>query len=460
MDQMALKERFRGSSRPHILMITNHGIHDWVIRSGLADTGGQNQYVKALSDTLVALGYRITIYNRGGFPDPITGELRTGSSYKDEFSRITYLEGGGDKFIRKEDIDRGVLLEEAGFAQRLMEDEATHVHLIISHYWDGALLACMIRELLGIKAKHVWVPHSIGALKMENYRDKPPEEVEPLRLDERIAYEKEALPKIDAVASTSGDITRVLRDFYGREPEIFLPPCIDTNKFYPIDDPSKCERIFGFLKRTDAKTGGKVRGKKLILEMSRTDRTKRKDILLRAFSQIYEKHDAMLLLRINPKAKEIYDELAALIKRLRIRGAVVLVGMVPDEMMAELFAISTVYASPSEMEGFGMSVQEACACRRPIIASDLIPFAVENLVKNSNEEIVESEEDTITIQWGEGGAVVPAGKVAGFAHALDRLLGDSRLRDDIASKAYKITIPHFTWPAMTKRMLEKVGMTA
>lgn len=458
-NQTKMKDEFLGSKRLHILMVTNHGVHTWEVRSGLTDTGGQNQYVRSLSDTLVALGYRVTTYNRGGFPDPVTGEMQTGARYKDPRSRIVYLEGGGNEFIRKEDLTREILTEEAGFAKRLMEDEKIPVDLIISHYWDAAVLVEIMKGMMTLDAKHVWVPHSVGTLKQENFLGKPAEIVDPLRFPERIAYEKGVIPHLDAVASTSGDISRHLRENYGRDPELFLPPCIDTAAIHPIDDASKIKGIYDFLAKTDQKTGGKVKGRPAVLEMSRTDRTKRKDIVLRAFAQILkDTPEAMLLLRLAPKPKDLHDELVSLAESLGIRDNVVFVGMVPDELMVELFNIATVYISPSEMEGFGMSVQEAAASRRPTISSSLVPFAVEYLAKDGKDEAIETGEGPVTIRWGEGGAIVPAGKIEGFGHALKTLLNDGERREAMAKAAYEITIPYFTWPNITRKLLEKMGM--
>ena len=33
---------FRDRGRRHVLMITNHGVHEWKVVPGLPDTGGQN----------------------------------------------------------------------------------------------------------------------------------------------------------------------------------------------------------------------------------------------------------------------------------------------------------------------------------------------------------------------------------------------------------------------------------
>jgi D-inositol-3-phosphate glycosyltransferase len=459
MKQKDSSSAFLQSKRPHILMVTNHGIHDWEGRPGLTDTGGQNHYVRQLSDTLVDLGYRVTTFNRGGFPDPTTGEMRTGALYKDSNQRIVYLEGGGNEFIRKEDLTREILAEEAGFAERLMKEERLPVDLIVSHYWDAAVLVQILKDNMKLQAKHVWVPHSIGTLKQENFKGKPADIVEPLRFPERIAYEKGVLPHVDAVASTSGDISKHLKENYGRDPELFLPPCINTAAIHPIDNASKIGGIYDFLAETDPKTGAKVKGRPAILEMSRTDRTKRKDIVLRAFAQALKKNpDAMLLLRLAPKPKDLHDELVSLAESLGIRDNVVFVGMVPDELMVELFNIATVYLSPSEMEGFGMSVQEAAASARPTISSSLIPFAVEYLARDGKDETIQTGEGPLKIRWGTGGAIIPAGRTEGFGYALGTLLDDEGLRKSMAKAAYEITIPYFTWPNVTRKLLEQVGL--
>jgi len=97
-------EEFLASERKHILMITNHGIHQWKVISGLPDTGGQNVYVNQLTDVLADFGFKITIANRGGYPHPQTGEMRKGLHYKDGSRRIVYLEDGTSEFVRKEDM--------------------------------------------------------------------------------------------------------------------------------------------------------------------------------------------------------------------------------------------------------------------------------------------------------------------------------------------------------------------
>ena len=450
------EKAFSKSKRPHVVLISNHGIHDWEIRGGLLDTGGQNHYVLSLSDTLVSLGFRVTSLNRGGFPDPITKRMRTGIKYKDGHSRIAYLKGGGEKFINKENMNIEILSQEAKHAEMILGEEEVSIDLIISHYWDGAILGSLIKRRMNLDAKHTWVPHSLGALKMENSKDMLFEEMDELHLDERIAHERDALSRVDAVASTSGDISRVLEDFYGCKPKLFCPPCVEADEIYP-----NCERgleeIYDFLADSDFVSGKNVRDRFCILEMSRTDSTKRKDILIKAFSNCVIDHpDAMLLLRLDPTNKVLYNNIIGLIDDLNIRRNVVLVGRLPERLKPKMYGISDLYVCTSEMEGFGSSVQEACAAKRATISSDLTPFAAQYLLQDESFESLETSAGWCTIRWGSGGVVVPAGNVEGFSHAMNKLISDDALRNKIAEAGHKITIPHFTWDNMTRSMLEQM----
>ena len=96
---------FIGSDAPHVLQITNHGVHEWDVVPGLPDTGGQNVFVNMFTEALAAMGFRITIVNRGGYAHAVTGEMQTGLCYKDARQRIIYLEDGTPEFVRKEDMD-------------------------------------------------------------------------------------------------------------------------------------------------------------------------------------------------------------------------------------------------------------------------------------------------------------------------------------------------------------------
>jgi hypothetical protein len=136
------------------MLITNHGYAGVVIPSGGApDTGGQNVYVNALAGALSDLGYRVTIVARGGFPFFGSDRVRTGVDFLSDYVRYVFVPGGGDEFIRKEDIaialDEEIAWLEA-FIQREADERGVRpweaYELVNTHYWDAAVMGMGLAE--------------------------------------------------------------------------------------------------------------------------------------------------------------------------------------------------------------------------------------------------------------------------------------------------------------------------
>jgi glycosyltransferase involved in cell wall biosynthesis len=200
-------------------------------------------------------------------------------------------------------------------------------------------------------------------------------------------------------------------------------------------------------------TAAEVRRSKIVTEISRTDTTKRKDLLIRAFAQVQQRMpDSLLLVSIDEHQADLAQELQALINDLGMRDRVAVVGSV-WEWLPTLYALTDVYCTPSVMEGFGMSAQEAAATRVPVVASHLVPYVTGYLLGPDVRQAVFDAEHP-PLQVGSGAVVVQADDEAGFAHALIMLLADDKLRQDMGQRAYQITIPHFTWQNMVTRFLD------
>ena len=106
-----------------------------------------------------------------------------------------------------------------------------------------------------------------------------------------------------------------------------------------------------------------------------------------------------------------------------------------------------------------MSAQEAAATGVPVVASHRVPFATEYLLGEESVEVPFGA-GTRSLTIGEGAIVVEADDVDGFAHALIMLLSDAQQSRAMGERAYRITIPYFTWPARSKAFLDAVGMQA
>jgi glycosyltransferase involved in cell wall biosynthesis len=440
---------FLTSSRKHVLMITNHGIHQWQIIPGLPDTGGQNVFVNQFTAALARLGLRITVVNRGGYPHPVTGVIRRGLAYGDEYQRILYLEDGRGEFVRKEDMHEQIGPLVAALRD-FLEGEGTEVDLILSHYWDAAQIGVLYNAGRQEPVEHVWIPHSLGTLKKRNVS---PEQWGELRIDERIAVERAVMADLDGVAATSAIIKQVLVEDYGYAgPDLFLPPCVDTERYHPRQIPADDE-VWAFLSDRCGLSPAEVRRSKIVTEISRTDTTKRKDVLIRAFALARQRvPDCLLLVSIDENQPEEARRLRQLILDLDLQSRVAVVGSV-WEWLPRLYAVTSVYCTPSVMEGFGMSAQEAAATQVPVIASHLVPYVTGYLL-GSEVEKISFAGGREPLQVGSGAIVVPADDVQGFARALEMLLSDDAQRRSMGRNAYHITVPYFTWPNMVTLFVE------
>lgn len=445
---------FRDESRTHVLMITNHGVHEWDVVPGLPDTGGQNVYVNQFTEALVEQGYRVTIVNRGGYAHPTTGEPQTGVRlHPSGRARIVYLDDGTAEFVRKEDMAEQIPALVADLERRLNED-ADGYDVIISHYWDAGVLGAALNERSGSPVPHVWIPHSLGALKKRNM---DPSTWADLRIDERIEQERDLLTKVDGAVATSSAIRDTFADDYGYQAKYFLPPCVDVDRYRPRAEP-ECEGIWDFFASSSEQTAEELETRLIVTEISRTDRTKRKDVLIRAFARVRDAvPNVTLAVALDDRSGEPYQEAMRLIDDLGLGRDVIVLGSVWDELPA-IYAATSVYCTPSVMEGFGMSAQEAAATGKPVVASDLVPFAAEYLL-GSEPKRVPIEGGSRDLLVGDGAIVVPADDVQGFADALILLLGNDQLRAEMGRRALEITLPYFTWEIRTRDLLDDLDLS-
>jgi glycosyltransferase involved in cell wall biosynthesis len=152
--------------------------------------------------------------------------------------------------------------------------------------------------------------------------------------------------------------------------------------------------------------------------------------LLRAFARLRQRrHDLQLVL-----VGERYQTGAALDRltaELGMRDAVVFTGFVDQATLNILYSSAAVFAFPSLAEGLGLPVLEAMSCGTPVVASQAsaVPEAV-----------------------GAAGIVADAENPAEFADALDQVLGDDRLRDELQKKGLA-RAKEFSWQRCARETL-------
>jgi glycosyltransferase involved in cell wall biosynthesis len=90
-----------------------------------------------------------------------------------------------------------------------------------------------------------------------------------------------------------------------------------------------------------------------------------------------------------------------------------------------------------------------------VVASHRVPFATEYLLGKHVETVAVPGSDH-PLRLGEGGIVVQADDVAGFATALTRLLTNQALSRKIGNRALEITAPYFTWSKQVPAFMKAI----
>lgn len=260
--------------------------------------------------------------------------------------------------------------------------------------------------------RHVWTPHSLGNLKDYNFRLRPPEIRRELKFCERRSHERMICNQSKAFVATSSRIAEYLWTHYRvpLEQTFYFPPCIDGLIFRPYNEEELTD-TYHYLSDISGIPEDRLRAGRIIFETSRMDRTKRKDLLLAAFAEILPNYDDLYLFIGGGPENEIFQMLNNQLQYTEIlKKKAFLTGPIPNEHIGQMFSLADIYATGSEMEGFGMCVLQAAAAGTSIVGSDVIPFCL-----NHVPEYVQ---------------IFPVGNVGAFADALRQLLDNVDKRNE------------------------------
>jgi glycosyltransferase involved in cell wall biosynthesis len=109
-------------------------------------------------------------------------------------------------------------------------------------------------------------------------------------------------------------------------------------------------------------------------------------LLLEAFARVHERRPDVRLLLKSP-GQGVPREVKDALDRLALRDAVIMLGSVPTERMADVYRAADVVVSIPSSDSSPRSVWEALACGRPVIVSDL-PWARDELAPDQQAVLV------------------------------------------------------------------------
>jgi len=158
--------------------------------------------------------------------------------------------------------------------------------------------------------------------------------------------------------------------------------------------------------------------------------------LLSAYAEIARRHDVPLL--VGGGKGWLYDAVFQRLEELGLRERVHFVGYIEEEELPLWYAAATVFVFPSIYEGFGMPPLEALACGTPVITSN----------SSSLPEVV-----------GDAGLMVAPTDASAFATALDQVLSDAALHDDLRTRGL-VRAQAFAWRTTAERTLAAYAVAA
>jgi glycosyltransferase involved in cell wall biosynthesis len=180
---------------------------------------------------------------------------------------------------------------------------------------------------------------------------------------------------------------------------------------------------------------------RFVLHVGAIERRKKLETLLRAIEPLLTRNliDAVVLAGEEGHGA---DDVRCAAGELRIQDRVLCLGYVQQGLLPSLYRLAQVLSFASAYEGFGMPVLEAMACGTPVVTSNV----------SSLPEVA-----------GDAALMVAPGDVDGLRKALERLLSDSQLRDDLRRKGLA-RVRGFSWEstaaghlAVYRRALDGVG---
>lgn len=229
-----------------------------------------------------------------------------------------------------------------------------------------------------------------------------------------------------------------LSKFFDRKDITFIPHFVDTKVFRPIDKEEAWKIIEEHFNFTKEKIEKIKERDPFIVNFVGENLSERKDIprLMRAFKKFLNmvsvrhpkyKDRVFLQLRTNvvPSSGTSFD-IYLLVKKLGLdNNVIVIANKVPKHVLNALYNVSTVYASASRGEGFGIPIIESMATGKPAILPDnsahrehIVAYGKELrgwLVKSNNEA---------EVLWTDSLQAYPVVDVNDFANKLYKVFLD------------------------------------
>jgi glycosyltransferase involved in cell wall biosynthesis len=227
------------------------------------------------------------------------------------------------------------------------------------------------------------------------------------------------------ILTLSQHTRRDIIDTYGIEPSrITAIPLAAPGHFYPVKDNRELQRV-----RHNYGIDGQY-----ILSVGSIQPRKNLARLVGAYASLRDKHTETKFPKLVLVGKHawLYDETLRALEQARVADSVILTGYVPESDLPALYSGAICFVYPSYFEGFGLPPLEAMKCGAPVIVGN----------QTSLPEVV-----------GDAGLTVDPFDVRSIAEAIEKLINDSILRQELSVKGRR-RAETFDWRTTAQQTLE------
>jgi phosphatidylinositol alpha-1,6-mannosyltransferase len=237
------------------------------------------------------------------------------------------------------------------------------------------------------------------------------------------------LQKMDKIIAVGNETVRIAKEKGIAEDKIvFIPNGVDTKKHLVSTTRNDLEKIIG----------QPIASKKILLTSGRL--AKRKGVAW-FISNVMPKLDEEFLYIIAGDGKD-KENIKNAIKNTNLENRVIILGYIPDKQRNILFNTADLFVQPNikiygDMEGFGISVIEAGACRLPVLASN-----------------IEGLKDAI--KEGQNGFLVETGNADAFVQKINELFSEGNPREIFGEKVREYVVQNYSWEHIAKKYLEEI----
>jgi len=245
-------------------------------------------------------------------------------------------------------------------------------------------------------------------------------------------WTKHFLPKLDKYIAVGNETIRVgVSHGLDEKKFVFIPNGVDTEKFLVDAKRSDIEKIIE----------APVENKKIILTSGRLAKRKGAAWFINNVLPKLSEEFIYVVAGDGPDRKNVGDA----VKNTALEKRVFILGRIPDADRNILFNTADLFVQPNikipgDMEGFGLSVIEACACRLPVLAS-----AIEGLKD--------------AIKEGQNGFLVESGNADAYVQKINELFTEGNPREIYGERVRQFVVDNYSWKHIAQKYLDEIKKT-